>query len=72
MGCWKRCVGELFKRTDDVLYVDKTMREISHDATVDPLELSPPTEQLGVYLIELSRRSRGSNKCECGQLNRCG
>ena len=26
----------------------------------------------GVYLIELSRRSRGSNKCECGQLNRCG
>ncbi|KAF2573817.1 hypothetical protein F2Q70_00002086 [Brassica cretica] len=29
-----------------------------------------PTSLLGVYLIELSRRSRGSNKCECGQLNR--
>ncbi|KAG5415589.1 hypothetical protein IGI04_003156 [Brassica rapa subsp. trilocularis] len=25
-GSWKRCVGKLFKRTDDVLYVDKTMR----------------------------------------------
>ncbi|CAN6932301.1 unnamed protein product [Brassica oleracea var. botrytis] len=29
--CWKRCVGELFKRTDHILCVDKTMREISHD-----------------------------------------
>ncbi|KAF3568440.1 hypothetical protein DY000_02013486 [Brassica cretica] len=73
-GCWKRCVGELFKRTDDVLYVDKTMRAL----LLDGPELNPssksvhgsPTSLLGVYLIELSRRSRGSNKCECGQLNR--
>ncbi|KAJ0240840.1 hypothetical protein HA466_0224100 [Hirschfeldia incana] len=42
-------------------------------STLDSLELSSSTETLGVYLIEHSSRSRGSNgsnKCECGRLNR--